>query len=57
MSNADRIPDLIPLVGRRMVRASEPEGAAQLQECLIKQLTGGEPIKVGPVRASEPGAE
>ncbi|MBD9528391.1 phage/plasmid primase, P4 family [Paracoccus sp. PAR01] len=39
-------PDLIPLVGARMVRASEPEEGEKLQEGLIKELTGGEPILV-----------
>lgn len=42
----DATPDLIPLVGARMVRASEPEEGEKLQEGLIKELTGGEPILV-----------
>lgn len=37
-------PDLIPLMGARMVRTSEPDEGQRLQEGLIKELTGGEPI-------------
>ena len=40
----DATPDLIPLVGARFVRASEPDQGEMLQESLVKQLTGGEPI-------------
>lgn len=43
---ADATPDLIPLIGARMVRASEPEEGERLQEGKIKELTGGEPILV-----------
>lgn len=39
-------PDLIPLMGARMVRTSEPDEGQRLQEGLIKELTGGEPIQV-----------
>lgn len=42
----DATPDLIPLVGARLVRASEPDEGEKLQEGLIKELTGGEPIMV-----------
>ena len=42
----DATPDLIPLIGARFVRASEPEQGERLQESLIKELTGGEPIQV-----------
>jgi putative DNA primase/helicase len=42
----DATPDLIPLVGARMVRASEPEEGERLKEGMIKELTGGEPILV-----------
>lgn len=42
----DATPDLIPLVGARFVRASEPDEGEKLQEGLIKELTGGEPILV-----------
>ena len=45
-SGGDATPDLISIVGARMVRASEPEKGVQWQEGLIKQLTGGEPILV-----------
>jgi putative DNA primase/helicase len=42
----DPTPDLIPLIGARMVRASEPEEGERLQEGKVKELTGGEPILV-----------
>jgi putative DNA primase/helicase len=42
----DATPDLIPLMGARMVRTSEPDEGARLQEGLIKELTGGEPLLV-----------
>lgn len=38
--------DLFPLVAARMVRVSEPAEGQKWQEELIKQLTGGEPMKV-----------
>lgn len=43
---SEATPDLMPLIGARFVRASEPEGGVQLQEGKIKELTGGEPIQV-----------
>ncbi|AET73344.1 primase [Emiliania huxleyi virus PS401] len=42
----DATPDLIPLIGARLVRTSEPDQGERLQEALIKELTGGEPINV-----------
>lgn len=42
----DATPDLVPLINARMVRAAEPDQGEQLQEGLIKQLTGGEPLLV-----------
>jgi putative DNA primase/helicase len=39
-------PDLMPLIGARFVRSSEPDEGQRLQEALIKDLTGGEPILV-----------
>lgn len=42
----DATPDLIPLMGARMTRASEPEQGEKLKEGLIKELTGGEPMLV-----------
>lgn len=39
-------PHLVPLVGARLVRASEPEKGAKLSEGLIKEVTGGETMKV-----------
>ncbi len=42
----DATPDLVPLIGARYVRASEPDEGERLQEGLIKELTGGEPILV-----------
>lgn len=37
-------PDLARLPGVRFLRASEPEKGAKLNEALIKEVTGGEPI-------------
>ena len=45
-SGGDATPDLVPLIGARLVRASEPEEGERFQEGLIKELTGGEPILV-----------
>lgn len=42
----DATPDLVPLMGARFVRASEPEEGEKLQEGIIKELTGGEPMLV-----------
>jgi putative DNA primase/helicase len=42
----DATPDLMLLIGARFVRASEPREGEPLQEELIKELTGGEPIMV-----------
>jgi len=42
----DATPDLVPLMGARAVRASEPEQGERLKEGIIKELTGGEPILV-----------
>ncbi len=42
----DATPDLIPLMGARLVRTSEPDEGQRLQEGLIKELTGGEPLLV-----------
>ncbi|GAD55478.1 DNA primase family protein [Limimaricola cinnabarinus] len=47
---ADATPDLVPLMGARMVRASEPEQGERLKEGTIKELTGGEPILVRALR-------
>lgn len=43
---SDATPDLVPLMGARMVRTSEPDEGQKLQEGLIKELTGGEPFLV-----------
>lgn len=45
-SGSDSQPDLIPLIGARMVRTSEPEEGERLQEGLVKALTGGEPMMI-----------
>ncbi|OWJ81376.1 DNA primase family protein [Haematobacter missouriensis] len=45
-SGSDSQPDLIPLIGARCVRTSEPEEGERLQEALVKALTGGEPMMV-----------
>ena len=42
----DATPDLVPLIGARAVRTSEPDQGVILQEGLVKELTGGEPILV-----------
>lgn len=47
----DATPDLIPLMGARMVRTSEPDEGQRLQEGLIKELTGGEPLLVRALHA------
>ncbi|MGR3495415.1 DNA primase family protein [Citreimonas sp.] len=47
----DATPDIFPLMGARMVRAAEPEEGERLQEGLIKELTGGEPILVRQLHA------
>ncbi|WP_439137569.1 DNA primase family protein [Roseicyclus sp.] len=47
----DATPDLVPLIGARLVRASEPSEGERLQEGLIKELTGGEPILVRSLHA------
>lgn len=46
---AEATPDLVPLIGARFVRASEPEEGERFQEALIKALTGGEEILVRPL--------
>lgn len=45
-SGGEATPDLIPLIGARMVRASEPEEGERLREAEIKKMTGGEPIQM-----------
>ena len=45
-SGSDATPDLIPIMAARFVRASEPEEGAKLQEAIIKELTGGEPMLI-----------
>lgn len=41
---SDATPELIPLIGARAVRASEPEQGERFKEGMIKSLTSGEPI-------------
>jgi putative DNA primase/helicase len=50
-SGGDATPDLIPLIGARMVRASEPEEGERLNEAVIKAMTGGEPFLVRALHA------
>ncbi len=45
-SGGEATPDLIPLIGARMVRASEPEEGERLREAEIKKMTGGEPMQM-----------
>ena len=47
----DATPDLIPLIGARSARTSEPDQGTRLQEALIKELTGGEIIMVRALHA------
>ncbi|MBU2963346.1 hypothetical protein KO516_21470 [Citreicella sp. C3M06] len=42
----DATPDIFPLISARMVRTSEPDEGERLQEGMIKEVTGGEPIMV-----------
>lgn len=42
----DATPDLVPMIGARFLRTSEPDQGMQWQEGLIKELTGGEPILI-----------
>ena len=42
----DATPDLAKLPGARFLRTSEPKEGLALDEALIKELTGGEPINV-----------
>jgi putative DNA primase/helicase len=42
----DATPDLIPLMGARLVRAAEPEQGTRFQEAMIKDLLGGESMLV-----------
>lgn len=43
---SDATPDLVPLMGARFVCTSEPDQGQHLQEGLVKELTGGEPILI-----------
>jgi putative DNA primase/helicase len=43
---ADATPDLVPLIGARFVRSSEPEEGERMREAEIKALTGGEPMMI-----------
>lgn len=43
---SDATPELMPLIGARTVRASEPEQGERFKEGMIKSLTSGEPIAV-----------
>lgn len=52
-AGAEATPDLIPLMGSRFVRTSEPEQGVPLQEGLIKQMTGGEPVQVRPMYGAQ----
>jgi putative DNA primase/helicase len=45
-SGSDATPELIPLIGARAVRSSEPEQGERFKEGMIKSLTSGEPIAV-----------
>jgi putative DNA primase/helicase len=45
-SAAEATPDLVPLIGARLVRMSEPEEGARLNEPRIKEMTGGEKVLI-----------
>lgn len=45
-SGSQATPDLMCMVGARLLRSSEPREGEQLQDALIKQITGGEPLQV-----------
>jgi len=45
-SGGEATPDLIPLIGARFVRSSEPEEGERLREAEIKKMTGGEPMQM-----------
>lgn len=44
-SGGQATPDLAGIVGVRFLTTSEPKKGATIDECLIKQFTGGDPIK------------
>lgn len=46
---SDASPELADLAGVRAAFASEPESGARFSESRLKELTGGEPIKVRPL--------
>jgi putative DNA primase/helicase len=48
---ADATPDLMAIIGARMVSAAEPDEGVQWQEGLIKELTGGETMLVRALHA------
>lgn len=47
-SGSEATPDLMPMIGARFLRMAEPDDGQRLQEGLVKELTGGEPILVRP---------
>jgi putative DNA primase/helicase len=49
---SDATPDLAKLPGVRFLRTSEPKKGAKLNEALIKQMTGGEPVDARDLRKS-----
>lgn len=46
---SDATPDLVKLVGARLMSAAEPEVGTTLSESVVKQHTGGEPVPVRPL--------
>lgn len=47
---SDATPDLVRVIGARMVRASEPEEGIRFKEATVKSFTGGEPILIRKMR-------
>lgn len=45
-SGGDATPDLVPLIGARLVTTSEPDQGVSWQEGMIKEMTGGEPMLI-----------
>lgn len=46
---ASATPDLVPLIGARYVRASEPKRGEPWQEDTVKAMTGGEKMQIRPL--------
>ncbi|MFT3973308.1 MAG: phage/plasmid primase, P4 family [Amaricoccus sp.] len=47
---SDATPDLVRVIGARMVRASEPEEGIRFKEATVKSFTGSEPLLIRKMR-------